>query len=83
MFEIHYKYTDYQTFKQTFRELFFPFLIIFQPLIRIFNKKINPLKKINYFCKCLHPTTIHKINQNEQTYTSTDFALLGYNGLFK
>jgi len=35
MFEIHYKYTDYQTFKQTFRELFFPFLIIFQPLIRI------------------------------------------------
>ena len=37
MFEIHYKYTDYQTFKQTFRELFFPFLIIFQPLIRISN----------------------------------------------
>ena len=41
MFEIHYKYTDYQTFKQTFRELFFPFLIIFQPLIRITNKLID------------------------------------------
>ncbi len=40
MFEIHYKYTDYQTFKQIFRELFLPFFIIFQPLIRINNFEV-------------------------------------------
>jgi len=56
MFEIHYKYTDYQTFKQTFRELFFPFLIIFQPLIRISNATALLLK-----IACLPQAGIEKL----------------------